>query len=107
MAGRKSVTPSEEPNSVPPPVRRVSKTKAAVEAAIRDEKEIMVSDKSANDVSTMSDMAVAYNLLKDVAFAEGRAYRGITDDDGVKTTRSWILNTFKACRAAVRGEEIE
>ena len=107
MAGRKVTTPSEEPISAPAPARRVVKSKVAVEAAIRDEKEIMVSDKSANDVSTMSDMAVAYNLLKDIAFAEGRSYRGITDDDGVKTTRSWILNTFKACRAAVRGEEIE
>jgi hypothetical protein len=73
MAGRKSVASGEEPLGVPAPKRRVRKTNVTVEAVVRDEKELIVSDKSANDIASMTDMNVAYNLLKDIAFAEGRA----------------------------------
>jgi hypothetical protein len=48
---------------------------------------------------------VAYNLLRDIAHAEKREYRGGPSYTDSRITKQWILNTYKECLAAVRNPD--
>lgn len=47
--------------------------------------------------------SVAYQMLRDIAFAERRDYRGLPAGEN-RVSKGWILNTYRECLAAVRGE---
>lgn len=48
---------------------------------------------------------IAYNLLRDIAHAEKREYRGGSTYTDVRITKSWILSTYRECLNAVRGND--
>lgn len=49
-----------------------------------------------------TDLAVAYALLRDVAYAEQKEIVGLATTSSQRPDRKWILDTYAECLRAVR-----
>ncbi|QLC25974.1 hypothetical protein HFP57_13705 [Parasphingopyxis algicola] len=64
-----------------------------------------VDEGPAEGVFSGTPEAIAYLLLRDIAVAEGRDYRGIGGpENGNAPSRKWILDCYRDCLVATRGE---